>query len=324
MRLGRRQALAASAWALAASAWSLAGCAAPPQGAVPAALAWQPLADGVHWLPGACGLATAANGARVGNAGLIVGPQGALMVETGVSARHGRALLGAVSALGGPPLRLAVVTHAHQEFLFGIAALRERGIPVGMSTAAARLMVARCDNCLKNLRALLGAAEMAGSAVLPPDRMLDGIDQLPGLGRDVRLLHLGHAATPGDLAVWDVASGTLFAGGLVDAQRIPDLQDGQLPAWRAALARLAALPGLARIVPGHGPVGGPSLIATQLAYFDALEARVAALFEAGTSLAEVSGQADLPAYSHWAGYDTLHRRNVALVYLRLEQAELLR
>lgn len=303
-----------------AGALALAGCAAP-LAPLPGA-AWQRLADGVHWLPGAPGLPDAANLGRVGNAGLIVGPEGALLIETGVSARHGRALLAAVQALGLPPPRLAVITHGQQEFLFGIAALREQGVPVGMSAAAAGLMVSRCDNCLKNLRALLGEAEMAGSAVLRPDRALDGIERLPGLGRDVRLLHLGHAASPGDLAVWDVASGTLFAGGLVDADRIPDLQDGQLPAWRAALARLAALPDLVRIVPGHGPQGGPELIDRQRGYFDALEARVKALLDAGASLAEAADRADLPAYRPWVGYATLHRRNVSLVYLRLEQAQL--
>ena len=310
--LGRRPVLAAGALALA-------GCASPPRTAA-TTIAWQRLAAGVYVWPGAHGLPTAGNAARVGNAGLVVGPDGALLIETGVSARHGRALLAGIDALGVPPLRLAVITHAHQEFLFGIAALRERGIAVGMSAAAARLMLARCDNCLKNLRALLGEAEMAGSALLRPDRELDGLERLPGLGREVQLLHLGLAATPGDLAVWDAGSGTLFAGGLVDALRIPDLQDGQLPAWRAALARLAALPDLTRIVPGHGPVGGPELIARQLAYFDALEARVKALLAGGASLAEVTEQAELPAFRHWAGYDSLHRRNVSLVYLRLEQA----
>lgn len=301
----------------------MAGCAAwPGDTAAPS----QRLADGVFAFPGAPGLPAVANRGRVGNAGLIVGRDGALLIDSGVSARHGQALLAAATALTPRPLRAAVLTHAHQEFLFGLAPLRERGVPVHMSAAAAQLMRSRCDNCLKNLRALLGDAEMAGTSLLAPDRLLPDngppAEPLPGLGRDVQLLRLGHAATPGDLAVWDAASGTLFAGGLVDARHIPDLADGRLPEWRAALARLAALPGLVRIVPGHGPVGGPALITEQLAYFSALEAHVTALINTGATLAEAGQRTELPAYRTWAGYDTLHRRNVSVLYLRLEEAQL--
>ena len=38
------------------------------------------------------------------------------------------------------PVRLALITHARQEFLFGAAAFRERGIPIHMHRETARLM----------------------------------------------------------------------------------------------------------------------------------------------------------------------------------------
>ena len=55
------------------------------------------------------------------------------------------------------------------------------------------------------------------------------------IGRPVRVLHFGHSSGPGDIAVLDERSGTLFAGGLLDQQRIPDVQDGDLAGWRRAL-----------------------------------------------------------------------------------------
>jgi glyoxylase-like metal-dependent hydrolase (beta-lactamase superfamily II) len=302
----------------AALAAGLAGCAglrpAPPGQP-------QALAPGVYLLPCEPGLTDAANRGRVGNAGFIVGPQGVLAIDTGTSYRHGQALLAAIAAVTPLPVRAVFITHTRQEFLFGANAFRERGIPVHMHRQAAQLMASRCETCLKNLKALLGEAEMQGTSLFKPDVVFDQGHALALIGRPVRVLHFGHSSGPGDIALLDEASGVLFGGGLLDTGRIPDVQDGRLPAWQAALAQLAALP-LQRVVPGHGPAMPPSAIATEQRYLASLETLVDGLLKSGTSLAEVVDRAELPDFRDWAGYDTIHRRNTSLVFLRLEQAQL--
>jgi glyoxylase-like metal-dependent hydrolase (beta-lactamase superfamily II) len=296
----------------------LAGCAG-----LAAAPAGRPveLAPGVYMLPGEPGLPDAANRGRVGNAGFVVGPDGVLAIDTGTSYRHGQALLAAIAGVTPLPVRAVFVTHTRQEFLFGANAFRERGIPVHMHRLAARLMASRCETCLKNLKTLVGEAEMQGSSVFKPDVEVDAGHARALIGRPVRVLHFGHSSGPGDIALLDETSGVLFAGGLLDAGRIPDVQDGRFPEWQAALAQLAALP-LQRVVPGHGPAMPPSAIATEQRYLAALDALVDGLLKAGTSLAEVVDRAELPDFRNWAGYDTIHRRNTSLVFLRLEQAQL--
>ena len=73
------------------------------------------------------------------------------------------------------------------------------------------------------------------------------------------MLHFGHSSGPGDIAVYDPRSRTLFAGGLLDARRIPDVIDSDLVRWTDALRSLQALP-LEVIVPGHGPSGSKRVI----------------------------------------------------------------
>lgn len=277
------------------------------------------VAPGVHALIGAADEPTPANQGVVGNSGFIVGSTGTVVVNTGSSYAHGRRLIELAERVGGKPVVLAVLTQPLQEFVMGTAAFTERGIPVLGHALAARLVVARCDNCLKNLTQALGAEAMRGTRVLPPNRTLEATTRCELGGRRLTLWHSGWGATTGDLAVIDEASGVMFAGALVSAQRLPDVRDADLPGWRRALAALAELP-VRRLVPGYGPVTDLSAVPPMLAYFDALEGQATELLDGGYSLLDAIERADLPAYADWAHYAKAHPRNLQHTYLRLEAA----
>lgn len=282
------------------------------------------LAAGVYMVPGTGGEPDASNLGRVGNAGFIVGRTGVLAIDTGTSYLHGRALLDAIRSVTDKPVRMALVTHTRQEFLFGGAAFREQGIPVAMHQAAADLMASRCETCLKTLRSTLGEEAMRGTVMYKPDiRFTDplGIDAAALIGRPVQVLHFGHSSGPGDIAVYDPRSRTLFAGGLLDARRIPDVIDSDLPRWKEALLALQALPAEV-IVPGHGPDGGKRMISLVERYLDQLTTRVRTLQSSGAPLSEVPDSTPLAEFASWDQYDTVHRRNAALVYLRYEREQL--
>src|SRR5689334_16605689 len=126
-----------------------AGVALAVRAAEPPVVAPIELAAGVYMLPGSSGEPDGKNLGRVGNAGFIVGRTGVLAIDTGTSYLHGRALLAAIRTVTDKPVRMAIITHTRQEFLFGATAFREQGIPVAMHAAAADLMASRCDTCLK-------------------------------------------------------------------------------------------------------------------------------------------------------------------------------
>jgi glyoxylase-like metal-dependent hydrolase (beta-lactamase superfamily II) len=300
------------------TALALAACAAVParEGAA------EQVAPGVYMVRGAAGEAGPDNLGRVGNAGFIVGPGGVLAIDSGTSYRQGAALLAAIRRTTAQPVRLLLLTHTRQEFLFGAAAFREQGIPVQMQAQAARLMAARCEGCLKTLQRVLGEDEMRGTAVIKPEQLFDQTQTLATIGRPVRLLSFGHSSGPGDMAVLDEDTGTLFAGGLLDNGRIPDVQDSRLDGWERALAALHAQR-LQRIVPGHGPVADAGLVDTVQRYLTGLQAGALALLQADAALSQVPDRLQLPAFQHWDQYDTVHRRNASVVFLRLEQERLL-
>jgi glyoxylase-like metal-dependent hydrolase (beta-lactamase superfamily II) len=297
------------------------GCSTPAAvGTVQEPTALQ-VADGVYMLRGVNGEPDADTLGRVGNAGFIVGDSGVIAIDTGVSYRHGVALLKAIRRVTDLPVRLALVTQTHQEFLFGSAAYRELGIPIHMHRKTAELMASRCENCLKTLKRVLGEEEMRGTTMFKPDQVFDDAPLLTLIGRPVQVLYFGHSSGPGDIAVLDRRSGVLFAGGLVDHLRIPDVQDGELPAWHAALKALRALP-LRSVVPGHGPVASVDSMQAVQRYLTQLETRVLELLRAGAALSDVPDSAGLPQFKDWDQYDIIHRRNASVLFVRMEREQM--
>jgi glyoxylase-like metal-dependent hydrolase (beta-lactamase superfamily II) len=278
------------------------------------------VADGVYAFIGGPGEPGADNAGNIGNSGFIIGDDGVVVIDTGISYRHGRAMLEAIARVTPRPVRLAIITHAVQEFVFGNAAFEECDIPLAAHAQTVELMRSRCEHCLENLNKVLGPQVMEGSRLVLPARIVDGSTRLAVAGSQLELLYFGWAATPGDLAVYHPASGVLFAGGLVSSGRIPELRDGKIAGWLSALDRLEEIP-LRWVVPGHGPVSAPAAIAQTRAYLLALDARVRELYGSGATLLEAVDRVDLPQYAGWDMYPAAHRRNAHQRYLELELDE---
>lgn len=275
------------------------------------------LAPGVHVFLGSIDEAGVDNGARVGNGGFIVGTSGTLVINTGTSYRHGREMLETAERIGRQPVAAVVITQPLQEFLMGNAAFSERGIAILAPRASAELIAARCAQCLANLRIMLGDETMAGTRIVVPDVLEQSTGAFTVGGRALTLILPGRGSAPGDLAVFDHASGVLFAGALVSNRRIPELRDADVEGWHAALASMRTLP-TRKVVPGYGSPADTAVIDATEAYLNDLTTGVTAALDAGLSLTDTLGLVSLPAYANWARYVPVHRRNVQHEYLRLE------
>src|SRR5882762_6438034 len=83
------------------------------------------VAPGIYLLRGANGAPSEDNLGRTGNVTFIVGPRGVVVVQTGVTYRHGADLLAAVARTTDRPIRLAIITHPQPPYVFGAAAFQE-------------------------------------------------------------------------------------------------------------------------------------------------------------------------------------------------------
>lgn len=284
------------------------------------ALAPQQVADGVYAFVGDGTEATAANHGFAGNSGFVVGASGVVVIDTGTSHRQGRRMLDAIARITSKPVQLVINTHAAQEFIFGNGAFAERGIPILAHKETIDLMRARCSRCLERLQPQLGG-ELAGTRLVLPQREFLAGKTIDAGGRELELFYFGWAATPGDIAVLDRTSGTLFAGGLVSVGRIPEIRDSDFEGWLRALEQLQGL-SPAHVIPGFGPPSDAGAIAATASYLRELDARIQALYARSTSLLESVDNAGLPAYEGWQLYSPLHRQNAQHRYLQLETRDL--
>lgn len=192
------------------------------------------------------------NGGNIVNTAFIVAPQGVIVIDSGPSLRYGQQMRAAIAKITDQPIALVINTHLHPDHFLGNQAFADA--PIG-ALADTREGIARDGNVFAENLYRMSGDWMKGTEPVAPGRTLQAGD-LEVAGRRLRLIALdGH--TGADLAVLDVASGTLFAGDLVFNGRAPTTPHADIGHWLAALDRLEAImreSGIKVLVPGHGAV----------------------------------------------------------------------
>lgn len=177
---------------------------------------------------------------------LVASAGGLLLVDTAWGVDETRALFDAARARFGRLPTAAVVTHAHDDRVGGLAVLRAAGVPVYATADTAARVAAQ------------GGGALDGVLATPTDRRVLG-------GVEVEVFAPGPAHTPDNVVVWLPAQGLLFGGCMVrpaGARSLGNLADADLASWPSSALRVAARYGAARVVvPSHGEPGDTSLLA---------------------------------------------------------------
>ncbi|HEV8268866.1 MAG TPA: MBL fold metallo-hydrolase [Thermoanaerobaculia bacterium] len=208
------------------------------------------------------------------NATAVLGDDGILLVDPLIAPSEARAVAEALAEETSLPVKWVVLTHHHSDHALGAGWFAWRGTSVIAHHEAAARMAVEHPALIAERRARpdVGALFADADAYEPSVAIVDeeAID-LGGL--EARLLPVGPAHTPGDVAVHIPSLDLLVAGDLVSSGYHVNYEDADIGGWRRALASLSSLaPGT--VVPGHGAPGGGDLIANQLRYHDALERAV--------------------------------------------------
>ncbi len=279
------------------------------------------LAQDVVLFPGVLEAPSPANRGRVANIGCVLAPGGAIMIGTGSSDAHGEEILSWPEGAQGKAPVLGVNLYAGPEHVLGNAALVRRGVAILAHEETDRYMLHNCTRCIRNLATAAGEAALRGSALERPGRLIKASQTLDIAGRRLEILYFGPAHQTGDLAVFDRASGILFAGALASFGAVPDAHDADVEGWLAALERLARIPARL-VVPDRGPPSPPGRLAEVSTYPRDLREATTKAYRDGVPLREAARAAALPHYRQLALYEENHARNVHHLYLSLEQKEL--
>jgi glyoxylase-like metal-dependent hydrolase (beta-lactamase superfamily II) len=227
-----------------------------------------------------------------------------------------------IRAMTEKPLRFVIDTHFHPDHSFGNQIWSDEGAVVVAQAGT-------LDELEKS-----GAADWDLSAKSRPDVAASRL-KLPSLvytdllvfddGRHrVELRWAGIAHTRGDTLVWLPKERILFTGDVCVNGSFNYVHDSDIGEWIKALEAAKKL-GAQKVCPGHGPMGGPEIIADQQGYFIELRRGVQELIDEKKSPAEVKAAvpelaARLRKIAHIARYvptDAYFTAHVGKAYMEL-------
>jgi cyclase len=249
-------------------------------------------------------------GFGLANAGVLSDRDATTLVDTFFDLPHTHALLTAVTAATGVPVRRVINTHHNGDHCWGNQLCRNAEIighrlcreamrqlpPAGLEQLRA------ADSRRPGIRLLqesMTGFDFRGIELTLPttvfdDRLTIYVNDLP-----VELVYLGPAHTIGDIAVHMPAEGVLFTGDLVFRSCAPLGWEGTFAGWLAALDAMIAL-APAVVVPGHGPVCGIEGLHEQRAYLAYVAEEARRGWARGLTALDAALAIDLGPYAEWA------------------------
>jgi len=188
------------------------------------------------------------------NAGIIIGRDGVLVVDTLISAKEATRFLADIRAVTDKPIKYVVNTHTHLDHAFGNCVFARLGATVISHTADREMLAKVGAATLKDIGNFgLKPEDMSGTEIVLPtiafgDRMQIYLGDVA-----VELIRVAPSHTGGSLVVYVPSQKVLFAGDILFTDFHPFLADGDIAGWTTSLDALLTMD-VERIVPGHGPL----------------------------------------------------------------------
>ncbi len=188
------------------------------------------------------------------NAGIVIGRDGILVIDTLISAREAERFLADIRKVSDKPIRYVVNTHTHLDHAFGNGVFAKLGATVISHDADRRMLEKVGETTLKNIANFgLKPEDMAGTEIVIPTLTFSERLTIDLGGEIVELIRVAPSHTEGSVIVYLPARKLLFSGDILFTDFHPYMADGDISGWTKSLDALLAMD-LERIIPGHGPL----------------------------------------------------------------------
>ena len=202
------------------------------------------------------------------NVGLVVGGEGALVIDTRCSERQARELLDEIRWVTHNPMTVAN-THHHFDHVFG----NQPFLPADIWGHERCALHVREDSRTIQLALAAAmpeiAAEYMETRITPPTKTFRDRVTLDLGGRPVDLVHFGRGHTDNDVVAIVPDVQVVFSGDLVEQGGPPSFEDSYPMDWPGTLERLLDV-ARGTIVSGHGDVVTRAFVEGQFADLSAL------------------------------------------------------
>jgi cyclase len=190
------------------------------------------------------------------NAGIIIGRDGIVVVDTMISAKEAKRFIRDIRTISRKPIRYVVNTHYHLDHVFGNSEFAKLGAVVIAQENVKKAMENSAKETLKNIGEYgLTPKDMKGTTLVYPvltygDRMTIDIG-----GQQIELIHARQSHTDGDTLVYLRGKKVLFAGDILFTTYHPFVGEGNIEEWAKELDDIKSMD-VEKIIPGHGPLSG--------------------------------------------------------------------
>ena len=292
-------------------------CMIPPAQALAEVLTVQPVTQNIWALVGPKEQRNAENMANNATFGLIVTPEGAVLVDPGGSWNGAAMIHDTIRTITDQPVTHVINTGGQDHRWLGNGYWQAQGALVIASDAAVADQAARASMQMSGLAQLLGDS-LAGTEPAFADITFATDHSLTIGGLQIEIMHRGQAHTPGHSFVWLPAQQTVFAGDIVFTERLLGiLPQSNVQSWIAAFDAMAQLDP-AHLVPGHGAATTLEQATRDTHdYLVNLRQQIGALIEAGGTIIEAPG-IDQSAFAYLDQFDALAGRNAQATYEQME------
>ncbi|MCU7729589.1 MBL fold metallo-hydrolase [Actinoplanes sp. KI2] len=233
-------------------------------------------------------------GWMINNTGFLVGRDGVTVVDSCSTERRTRAFRAKLAAITPAPVRVLVNTHSHPDHTAGNGLFGEAAIVAHEQTRAELLVkVPPLDSIWEPIDA--GSVPPAPPFLTYTSGLTLWIDDLR-----CEVKHVGMPAhTTNDSILWVPDRSVLYSGDLLFNGGTPFLVSGSVTGAIRVLTEQIAPLGATTIVPGHGPVCGPEVIAGVLGYLRFVLSTAERARAAGLTPLEAARETDLADFAEW-------------------------
>ncbi len=278
----------------------------------------QPVADNVYAIVGDLTQRSPENLGNNATFGLVVTPEGAVLIDPGGSYAGAKVLHEAVKSVTDQPVKYVINTGGQDHRWLGNGYWKEQGASVIASQDAVDDQHERGSMQLTFLSNLVGDELMATTDPVYADVVFDNEYTLSLGGTKLLIRHLNGAHTPGNSFVWHADSSTVFTGDMVYLERILGVNSvSNTLAWLETYDAMAAY-NAAHVVPGHGAAADMAAAKRDTYdYLVNLRTKVAAYMEAGGDM-NGAASVDQSDFAYLANFDGLAKRNALAAFSQME------
>ena len=240
------------------------------------------------------------NNASVANAGVIVGDESVMVIDTLTAPMHAKAFIEAIREVTDKPFRHVVNTHHHGDHVNGNQYFEGAEI---ISHPYCRDEVVRVANAAGPAFWPKREGRADGTEprrIVPPTTTFDGTMTLRYGTNVVELLPMVPAHTYGDIVAYLPQNQVMFVGDIGFFYVVPWCQNAHPSNWIEVCNRIDGMDAEV-VVAGHGPIGGKAELADMRDYLVRLKQETRRRYDARMSAGAAAADIRMGKYDNWVG-----------------------